>query len=298
MSTPDTMTTLVSAPWFDAAGHPLPITPLPGLRPEAIQGLAGAHPGIVKHALRELLATCCGLEGTALGSIDFTGRWFPDEPCAVLRPSLTLAIDDEGRRWIAETSGEALPGPVWCVFPDPEVAVYASDDVAAFIDTLRELTRQDQTLDWLKDFTAQAKLIWSQRHQLALRPHEAHQTDQAIRGWLLGLPYDAYVYDLRMPSSARGWPYGVVGPSGRYYRCGHLPVFAVAGSPGEGWKERRPDMVHPKQPRTKRRWERIDIGALRDGGRSRSSRSIGARSSSGAPLYSHRLNRRDLPSCA
>src|SRR5229473_4942130 len=47
MSTPDTMTTLASAPWFDADGNPLPITPLPGLRPEAIEGLAGAYPAVI-----------------------------------------------------------------------------------------------------------------------------------------------------------------------------------------------------------------------------------------------------------
>ncbi len=64
MSTPDTMTTLVSAPWFDADGNPLPITPLPGLRPEPIEGLAGAYPAVIKPALKELLGVCCGLEGT------------------------------------------------------------------------------------------------------------------------------------------------------------------------------------------------------------------------------------------
>ena len=302
MSTPDTMTTLVAAPWFDADGNPLPITPLPGLRPEAIEGLAGAYPAVIKPALKQLLGVCCGLEGTVLGSIDFTGRWFPEEPCAVLRPCLTLAIDDEGRRWIAETGGEDLPGPVWCVFPDPEVAVYVSDDVAEFVGNLRERTRRGETLDWLKGLTAQAHVIWSQRHQLALRPHEAYQTDQAIRGWLLGLPYDAYVYDLRTPSAARGWPYGIVGPSSRYFRCGRLPVFAVAGSPGEGWKERYPEAIHPKHPRAKRRWERIDIGAVRGRCHPRSERWKSTRPTSfsrlRAPIHPDSTDRLELRSCA
>jgi hypothetical protein len=60
------------------------------------------------------------------------GCWFPEEPCPVFRPCLTLAVDDAGRRWIAEFGGKDLPGPIWCVFHDPKVAVYISDDLAAF----------------------------------------------------------------------------------------------------------------------------------------------------------------------
>jgi hypothetical protein len=185
--------------------------------------------------MKALLGACCGLTGTELGSIDFTGCWFPEEPCAVFRPALTLAVDDDGRRWIAEVGNRDLPGPVWCVFPDPEVAVYVSDDLAAFLATLHDHTSRGEMHAWLRDLTAEARSVWSQRHLSAMRPHEAHRSDRAIRGWLLGLPFDAYVYDLRAPRTARGWPYGVAGPSGRLYRCGRLPVFAVAGLPAEGW---------------------------------------------------------------
>jgi hypothetical protein len=86
--------------------------------------------------MKALLSACCGLAGTEIGSIDFTGCWFPEEPYAVFRPALTLAIDDAERRWIAEIGDKDLPGPVWCLFPDPEVAVYVSDDVAAFMSTI------------------------------------------------------------------------------------------------------------------------------------------------------------------
>ena len=64
------------------------------------------------------------------------------------------------------------------------------------------------------------------------------------------LPAGAYVYDLRARSAVRGWPYGVAGPSGRHYRCGRLPVFAVAGMPAEGWRasRRRARVTHAKAP--------------------------------------------------
>jgi hypothetical protein len=230
------MMPLVSAPWLDANGNPLPVKPLPGLRSEAIQNLEYSYPGILSPTMKGLVGTCCGLAATELGSIDFTGCWFLEEPCAVFRPALTLAVDDADRRWIAEVGNQDLPGPVWCVFPDPEVAVYACDDLATFLATLREQSSRSQTRAWLRGLTAAARVVWSQRHVLAMRPHEAHRSDRAIGGWLQGLPFDAYIYDLRSPRIARGWPYGVAGPSGRLYRCGRLPVFAVAGLPGEGWR--------------------------------------------------------------
>jgi hypothetical protein len=200
--------------------------------------------------MKELLSHSCGLSGTELGSIDFTGCWFLEEPYAIFRPALTLAIDDAERRWIAEVGNGDLPGPIWCVFPRPEVAVYVSDDLASFLATLRERTCQGKVSQWVDELKTQARAVWSQRHTWAIRPHEAHRSDPAIRGWLMTLPASAYVYDLRARSAARGWPYGVAGPSARHYRCGRLPVFAVAGFPAEGWRasRRRARVAHAKAP--------------------------------------------------
>ncbi len=235
MSTSDAMMPLISAPWLNADGHPLSVTPLPGLRSEVIQGFECSYPGILSPRMKEVLGSCCGLAGTELGSIDFTGCWFLEEPYPVFRPALTLAIDDAERRWIAEIGSKDLPGPIWCVFPKPEVAVYVSDDLAAFLEVVRERTCRGEMGAWLQNLTAQARTVWSRRHAWALRPHEAHRSDRAMRGWLTTLPSDAYVYDLRTRSDARGWPYGVVGPSGRQYRCGRELVFAVAALPAQGW---------------------------------------------------------------
>lgn len=270
MSTADTMTPLVAGPWLDAHGKPLPVRALPGLRPEVIQGLACSFPGIISPALKALLETCCGLAETKIGSIDFTGCWFPEEPCGVFQPCLTLAIDDAGRRWIGEIGEKDLPGPIWCVFPDPKVALYVSDDLAAFIATLRSCACRGETLQWLQDLSAQARTVWSRRHALARRPYELHESDMQIRGWLGGLPFDAYVYDLRTPTIARGWPYGLAGPSARLYRCGRLPVFAVVGSPSEGWRQKFSATIPPTYPGAKARAEVVDIAALRTRRRPRS----------------------------
>lgn len=236
MSTADTMMPLISAPWLDTQGQPSAVRPLPGLSSGVIQTLECSYPGILTPAMKAVLGSCCGIAGTDLGSIDFTGCWFLEEPYAVFRPALTLAIDDAERRWIAEVGNGDLPGPVWCVFPEPEVAIYVCDGLPDFVKTLHEHTCSGQMNSWLQGLHIQARSLWSQRHALALRPHQARHADRDIRGWLLGLPFDAYIYDVRSPAAASGWPYGVAGPSGRLYRCGRLPVFAVAGLSAEGWR--------------------------------------------------------------
>jgi hypothetical protein len=248
MSTPDTMTSLTSMPWMDASGKALAVRSLPGLDPEVIQTLKSAYPGLINPPIQALLASCCGLADTDLGHLDFTGCCFPEEPCAVFQPCLTLAIDDAGRRWIAELGDSGLPGPVWCVFPDPEVAVHISHDLQGFVATLHEHAHRGQTLTWLRDLTATARAVWVRRRALARRPYGVHDSDADIRGWLSSLPPDAYVYDLRRQSAVRGWPYGVAGPSGRLYRCGRLPVFAAAAAPTEGWRAGRPDRTSPIHP--------------------------------------------------
>jgi hypothetical protein len=46
MSMIDTMTSLVSAPWFDTDCNPLSVRALPGLRPAVIQSLEYSHLGM------------------------------------------------------------------------------------------------------------------------------------------------------------------------------------------------------------------------------------------------------------
>jgi hypothetical protein len=248
MSAHDTMTSLLSTPWVDASGKTLAVRALPGLRPELIETLKSTYAWMTNPTIQSWLLTCCGLADTELGHIDFTGCCFPEEPCSVFQPCLTIAIDDAGRRWIAEVADKDLPGPVWCVFPDPQVAVHVSDDLNTFLATLHEHALRGQTLTWLQDLSDTAHAVWANRRALALRPYHACQSDDEIRGWLSSLPSDAYVYDLRRTSTIRGWPYGVAGPSARQYRCGRLPVFAVAGSSTEGWLAGRPETTSPVHP--------------------------------------------------
>lgn len=202
---------------------------VPGLPADAIAQLEANFPGTLTPELRRWLQRSAGLEDTALGSIDFTGQLHAEEPLRVCHPCLTLAIDAAGRRWIAETAAlRGLPGPVWCVFRTLPVALHVSDHLATFIGTLEERTQAGCTREWLQALEGIAQTLWENRYLLAVRSRKLCEADGAVRGWLAELPPGAYIYDLRTPLSGRGWPYGVAGHCAKFYRCGQLPIFAIA----------------------------------------------------------------------
>lgn len=247
MSLTDTLTPFISAPWVDALGRPLPVRPLPGLRSRLANQPRPCASARTALEYREFLGGCRGLAGTALGLIDFAGTSYPQEPCPVFHPCLTLAVDSAGRRWIAEMSDGGSPGRVWCLFGVPQVAVHVSEDLVRFLATLKERTCQHHLFSWLQDLTAQAKAIWAHRRRLAIRPAQATEVDSDYGHWLAMLPPDAYVYDLRAPMAARGWPYGAVGRLGRLYRYEREPVFAVIVPGAEG--PQLHDPAHLLRPR-------------------------------------------------
>jgi hypothetical protein len=232
MSTPDKVVPFKWAPAMRRTIGAPQLTAIPGLRPETIRGLDASYPGTLTDEMRALLHETCGLSVSGFATIDYTGGWYPEEPIGVLRPSLTLAIDDEGRRWIGETSRQqGLPGPIWCVIPEPAVAIYVSDDLSGFLDKLNHSTRQGHLAKWLRGLHGDAHRVWAHRYAFARESYDLCREDQSLRGWLAELPIDARIYDLRAPAAVRGWPYGLAGPDARFYRCGRLPVFAVAAAP-------------------------------------------------------------------
>ena len=234
MSSVDNVVSLLQVPWIGHAGAPLSIAPLPPLRSEVISALESHWTGILTPEMRQVLQTSCGMFDTPLGSIDFTGRWYPEEPLSVFRSSLTLSIDSDGRRWIAETGKRrGLPGPVWCVFSRPEVALFVDRDLANFITRLYDNVRSGTTARWLTTLNTRARLLWASRYARAIGLPVAFTRLRELRGWLGGLPLDAWVYDLRAPGVRRGLPYGLAGEHGDLCRCGRLPVFAFLGAAAE-----------------------------------------------------------------
>jgi hypothetical protein len=233
MSPVDTMMPLLQGRWIGRNGEPLPVTALPPLRTEAIQNLELQWTGNLTPQMRTILQRCCGLSATPLGSLDFTGCWYPEEPLPIFRPSLTLAIDEHGRRWIAEVGKtRGVPGPIWCVLPRPEVAMWVDRNLMDFLVRLHGHMRRETVSQWLTSLHTRARTLWATRHARAVAVPVAFTRMKELRGWLAGLPVNAWVYDLRSPGPRRGLPYGLSRERGELYRCGRLPVFAFAGSIG------------------------------------------------------------------
>jgi len=246
MSPVDAVTPLLSGPWVGRRSEQLPIVPLPPIRREAITNLEAHWTAILTPEMRTILQRSCGLSGTPLGSIDFTGRWFPEEPLSIFRPCLTLAVDDRGCRWIAELGkGRGLPGPVWCIFSRPEVALLIDRNLADFLQRLHANVRRDGMSEWLTALSIRARKLWAARHGRAIGVPVAFSRLKEIRGWLAGLPVNAWVYDLRAPGVIRGLPYGLMRERGQLCRCGRLLVFAFAGT--EGPAANAVDEVIPSQ---------------------------------------------------
>ena len=223
MSPVDTMMPMLRGPW----------TPLAPIRQEAITNLESYWPGTLTLEMREVLQRSCGLSGTPLGTIDFTGRWFPEEPLSIFRPSLTLAIDDHGRRWVTELGKKrGLPGPVWCIFSRPEVALPIDRNLADFLQRLHTHVRRDSLSEWLTTLSIRARKVWASRHGRAIGVPVAFSRLKEIRSWLAELPVNAWIYDLRAPGINRGLPYGLMHERGQLRRCGRLLVFAFTGSEG------------------------------------------------------------------
>lgn len=237
MSTSDTVVPVRSAPVPPAPDRAFRLMLGPGLSRSAIADLEYSYPGTLTEEMRSLLHTTCGLTVRELGALDLTGRWHPAEPLDVFQPCLTLAIDDEGCRWIAETSRDkGLPGPVWCIQREPAVAIHVSDDLGGFLDAVRVAQRRGSLTEWLRDLRREAWTVWAHRQSLARMSYQNCRHDRGLRGWLAELPLSSYIYDLRAPSGVRGWPYGVRGPGAELHRCGRLPVFAVsAPAPANRW---------------------------------------------------------------
>ena len=86
--------------------------------------------------------------------------------------------------------------------------------------------------EWLAALSIRARKLWASRHGRAIGVPVAFSRLKEIRGWLAGLPVNAWVYDLRAPGINRGLPYGLVHQRGELRRCGRLLVFAFTGSAG------------------------------------------------------------------
>jgi len=117
------------------------------------------------------------------------------------------------------------------VHQDPQVVVYVAEDISIFLKSLQTHTLAGTITAWLNSMADAARNAWRHRGALAFQARQACSQDKRVRQWLLQLPRDARVFDLRNPRFGTAWPYGVAGAAGRFHRCGRDMLFAVSGFP-------------------------------------------------------------------
>jgi hypothetical protein len=233
MSSLDNIVPLLQGRWTPHTSASPPIVPLPGIQAETLSHLQSHWSGFLTAEMRQILQQTCGLSDTPLGPVDFTGRWYAEEPLCIFRPCLTLAVDSQGRRWIAEVGKtRGLPGPVWCVVPSPRVALFVDRSLGDFLVRLHGNVRKGTASAWLSNVASRARRLWAARYMRAMAMPVAVDRLREIRGWLARLPVNAWIYDLRAPAISRGLPYGVAPDPSHLFRCGRLPVFAVLCAQG------------------------------------------------------------------
>ena len=84
--------------------------------------------------LRALLERAGGIDGGALGTIDFTGASFDVEISDIFPSGLPIAHDGSGNHWVLDLTPDAAPPPVFFASHDPPVVLLQSPDLAHFLD--------------------------------------------------------------------------------------------------------------------------------------------------------------------
>jgi hypothetical protein len=95
----------------------------------------------------------------------------------------TLAIDDQGRRWIAGIGNRrVVQDPLWCVLPEPGVAMLIDRSLADFVVRSHNNERRACTSQWLTVLKIRARKLWASRHTRATALPVACSHTREMRG--------------------------------------------------------------------------------------------------------------------
>jgi hypothetical protein len=182
----------------------------------------------VPRELRALLEQTAGIEGSALESIDFTGRTLDFGLEDVFPHGLAIAHDGFGNFWVLDlTPGDDKEAPVFFACHDPPVVLYQSPGLGHFLhETFRmsvpphASSVDDVHEDRLFD-------VWG-TNAGALSYEEALAGDSRLRAFAAGLDDRFLFVDLRSPEIGMGFSWGRYGPRTQVRRDGDERLFAYA----------------------------------------------------------------------
>ena len=186
----------------------------PPAPPDDVDALATELGTPLPHELGAVLAYTARVDGSGVGTIDFTGRSMDYEDRDLFPAGLPIATDDAGNFWVLDLVTD--PHERTAVFfasHDPPVVVYESDDLGGWLARV------------LDGPVTPPELASSP----PLLEHAASLTgDDELRAFAATLDDRFLIADLRSPSPGLGFEWGRFGPRTEVRRHGFVRLFALA----------------------------------------------------------------------
>jgi SMI1/KNR4 family protein SUKH-1 len=182
--------------------------------PDEVEDLAAELGVPLPEELRAVLGHTTRVEGTGVGTIDFTGRAMDYEDRDLFPAGLPIAGDGAGNFWVLDlVPGEHARAAVFFASHDPPVAVYESDGLGP----------------WLRRVLGAAASPIEFSSRPALLDHAAALAgDDELRVFAAALDERYRFADLRSPEPGNGFEWGRFGPRTEVRRHGFARLFALA----------------------------------------------------------------------
>jgi len=194
------------------------LTLLPPPRDDAVEALEAELRVPLPSHLRLLLKRAGGIDGTRLGTIDFTCRSFDVELGDIFPSGLPIADDGSGNHWVLDLTPDAAVAPVFYAAHDPPVVLLESPDLGHFLTEVVAKTDRSRTslIDEVRD--DRPFRVWRTNPSAVDRATALEQGDDEVRAFAAELDERFAIIDLRRPEIGMGFAWGRYGPP---------PTFAV-----------------------------------------------------------------------
>jgi hypothetical protein len=171
-----------------------------------------------------VLAYTARIEGSGIGTIDFTGRTMDYEDRDLFPAGLPIAGDGAGNFWVLDlVAGESERAPVFFASHDPPVVVYESDGLAGWLERVLR--------------TGASPIAFPSRPP-PLERSGALGGDDELRAFASTFDERFVFADLRSAAPGMGFEWGRYGPRTDIRRHVSARLFALAPP------ARRPGLLH------------------------------------------------------
>jgi hypothetical protein len=197
----------------------------PALSPEEIDALEAELGVPLPRGLRALLEHTSGIEDSAVGEVDFTGRTMSYEDQDVFPAGLPIGGDGFGNFWVLDLTPNGAEPRVYFACHDPPVILYQSPDLGHFVhEVVRAESYPEESL--IDDVHEDRRFnVWGENPG-TLDHGAALAGDEQLRAFAADLDERWAFIDLREPEVGMGFSWGRYGPGTEVRRHGSEPLFA------------------------------------------------------------------------